>query len=53
MKLKTTIAAFILAMLPGLAFANCGWKTEQTANACADGQVFDADTDSCITPATS
>lgn len=53
MRLKTTLAALVLGFLPGLAFAQCGWTTERTANACAEGQVFDAETDSCITPATS
>lgn len=54
MKLKTTLAALVLGFLPGMAAAaGCSWHQEQTANACAEGQVFDTETESCITPATS
>lgn len=54
MKLKTTLAALVLGFLPGLALAEgCSWHQEMTANACADGQVYDSDSGSCITPVTS
>lgn len=54
MKLKTILAAFVLGVLPGMTLAEgCGWHTQQTANACAEGQVYDAESESCITPATS
>jgi hypothetical protein len=54
MKLKTTLAALVLGFLPGMAFAGgCSWHKEVTANACAEGQVYDSDSASCITPATS
>ncbi|CUX81305.1 MAG: hypothetical protein HLUCCA05_13090 [Roseibaca calidilacus] len=54
MKLKMTLAAFILGALPGMALAGgCGWHKDVTANACAEGQVYDSDSGSCITPTTS
>jgi hypothetical protein len=53
MKLKTTLAALVLGFLPGIAAASCGWHKEATANACAEGQVYDSESGSCITPATS
>ncbi|MBN2758897.1 MAG: hypothetical protein JXQ79_00230 [Rhodobacteraceae bacterium] len=53
MKLKMTLAALVLGFLPGMAAASCGWNKEVTANACAEGQVYDSESGSCITPATS
>jgi hypothetical protein len=55
MKIKTTLAALVLGFLPGMAFAaGCSWhQGERTANACAEGEVYDADMEACITPATS
>lgn len=54
MKLKTTIAALVLGFLPGLAFAGgCSWHQEETANVCAEGQTYDSESGSCITPITS
>jgi len=54
MKLKTTLAALVLGFLPGMTLAmGCDWSKQQTANACAEGQVYDADSESCITPTTS
>ena len=56
MKTKATLAALALAMTPSLALAwgGCGSMTpQQTASACTDGQVWDSDTRSCITPLSS
>lgn len=53
MKLKMTFAALVLGFLPGMAAASCGWHTKQTANACAEGQVYDPDSATCITPVAS
>lgn len=54
MKLKMTLAALTLGFLPGMALASgCSWHKEATANACAEGQVYDTESGSCITPATS
>lgn len=53
MKLKMTLAAVVLGFLPGMAAAACNWHQDQTANACAEGQIYDTATESCITPTTS
>lgn len=51
MKLKTLLAAAALALAPGLAYAMGGCSSvHQTASSCADGQVWDASSQSCITP---
>lgn len=53
MKLKVTLAALILGLSPTLAAAMCSTKPHQTASACAEGQVFDADSATCIDPVSS
>ena len=54
MKLKLTLAALALALAPGMASAMCSWeKTQQSASQCSSGQVWDADSQSCITPLSS
>ncbi len=55
MKVKTFLAATVLAMAPGLAMAmgGCGSMTPQSASACGDGQVWDADARACVTPLSS
>ena len=56
MKIKATLAAMALAMTPSLALAwgGCGSMTpEQTAASCTDGQIWDSESSSCVTPATS
>ena len=50
---KTTLAALVLAALPGIAFAACGGHSlEEARLSCADGLVWDADTQACV-PSTS
>jgi hypothetical protein len=54
MKLKITLAALALSLSPALASAMCSsMKMDQTASACAEGQVWDAATSVCITPVSS
>lgn len=56
MKIKTTIAAFVLALSPALAFAqDCGGKahSEQASMSCAEGMSFDADQNACVADTTS
>ncbi len=54
MKLKLTLAAVALALAPGMAAAMCSWeKTQKSASQCGAGQVWDADSQSCITPPSS
>jgi hypothetical protein len=55
MKLKVTIAALALATLPSLSFAMCSWSEHKstTASQCAEGQVYDADSGTCVTATTS
>lgn len=54
MKIKATLLAAALVALPGVAAAMC-WDRphEQTASSCTDGQVWDADAGSCVTPMSS
>jgi len=55
MTFKTTLAALILALSPGMALAyGCsGAMQDRTASACTDGEVFDAESGACIAPTTS
>ena len=54
MKLKATLAALALMFSPAIASAMCSWdKPEQTASACAEGQVFDEGSQTCIEPVSS
>lgn len=51
MKLKTTLAATVLALMPGLAFAyecNSAAKMETASISCAEGMVVDAATNTCV-----
>ncbi len=48
MTTKTLFAAAVLALTPALAMAECSWgKHEQQAMTCADGTVYDADSNTC------
>ena len=51
MKFKTTLAAAVLVLLPGLAIAQgCNGNHGQSASiSCAEGTIFDADTNRCVT----
>ncbi len=54
MKLKIALAALALTLSPAIASAMCSsMKPAQTASACADGQVFDADSQTCVEPMSS
>lgn len=53
MKFRITLAAFVLAMAPAAAMAMCSWDSKQTASSCGEGQVWDAQTETCITPLSS
>lgn len=52
MKIKTLLAALVLAAAPGLAGAAC-WSGHETVMSCADGQVYDSETRSCVPVTTS
>jgi hypothetical protein len=53
MKTRTILAALALALAPTLAAAYCSEPKQSTsANACAEGQVFDAATGTCVTAPT-
>lgn len=47
MKIKTTLAALALITVPALASAMCAGKTHQ-AMSCAEGTVWDADSQACV-----
>jgi hypothetical protein len=53
MNVKTLLSAAVLAMLPGLAFAQCSGQAahDQQAMSCAEGTQWDAQTATC-TPVT-
>ncbi|MBC57839.1 MAG: hypothetical protein CL814_13010 [Confluentimicrobium sp.] len=53
MTLKTLFVTATLALAPALASAECQWKHETTASQCAEGQVFDAKTGTCVAQTTS
>lgn len=54
MKLKITLAALALSLSPAIASAMCSsTKMDQTASACAEGQVWDAATSVCVEPVSS
>ncbi|MEY1555135.1 hypothetical protein AB3Y40_05820 [Yoonia sp. R2331] len=52
MKIKTTFAALILTVMPGLAFAQgCHGGTmheNTTAMSCAEGSMIDPETGTCV-----
>ena len=50
MRLKTTIAALVLALVPATGFAMCDWgKSSTTANTCEEGTVYDPASGTCVT----
>ncbi len=54
MKLKIALATLALTLSPAIASAMCSsMKPDRTASACAEGQVFDADSRTCIEPISS
>ena len=52
MKIKMTVAALLLTLTPGLAFAmGCSGgdhSSKQASMSCAEGTLFDADTNTCV-----
>ncbi|MFN3953733.1 MAG: hypothetical protein ACK4LQ_04710 [Pararhodobacter sp.] len=53
MPFKTLLAALALSMAPSLALAmGCG-DLRQTTASCAEGQVWDSASQSCVTPVSS
>jgi hypothetical protein len=49
MRLKTVLAAFVLAALPGFALAQgCHGEQKMSTSVCADGQSWDATTQTCV-----
>jgi hypothetical protein len=56
MKLKTTLAALVLAALPATGFAaGCSWGMDPSsaATTCDDGKTYDPASGTCVTQATS
>ena len=50
MKTKLAAVALVLAFVPGLAAAQCFGEHEQVTMSCPEGQIFDTEAQSCITP---
>ncbi|MEL6463334.1 MAG: carbohydrate-binding module family 14 protein [Pseudomonadota bacterium] len=49
MKTKTVLVALALTLAPTLSLAmGCNYGKEQQAMSCAEGTVFDADTNTCV-----
>ncbi|MDJ0823708.1 MAG: adenylosuccinate lyase [Paracoccaceae bacterium] len=49
MTIKTVLTAAALVVAPALAYAEgCSWHSQQ-AMSCADGMVYDSETNSCKT----
>ena len=54
MKLKLALAAIALSLSPAIASAMCsGMQFETTASSCMAGQIWDAETSTCVEPVTS
>jgi hypothetical protein len=54
MKMKTILTAAVLALLPGLSFAQCsGERHDQQAMSCAEGMQWDTTTATCVPISTS
>lgn len=53
MMLKKFLAVFALSLVPAMAAAACGGSMTQTSSVCEDGQTWDAESATCIAPATS
>ncbi|MEL6640297.1 MAG: hypothetical protein AAFP98_03120 [Pseudomonadota bacterium] len=57
MKMKTTTAALILLLSPAAAFAYCNGAAheaqQQAAISCAEGMVFDTESQTCVAETTS
>ena len=49
--MKTALTVLVLALLPGLAAAQCGH--ERQAMSCAEGSQYDAETGTCVPVVTS
>ena len=49
--MKTALTVLVLALLPGIAAAQCGH--ERQAMSCAEGMQFDPETGTCIPVVTS
>ena len=54
MKFRLAIAALALAVAPSFAVAlgGCGMDRTTSASTCGEGQVWDAASETCITPVT-
>lgn len=52
MKLKTIVAATVLALAPAIGFAMCSDREHQ-AQSCATGTTWDADKQACVPQASS
>ena len=48
MKIKLTLTALVLTLLPGLAAAACSGYEKTTAMTCAEGMTMDPETQTCI-----
>lgn len=54
--MKTILTALALSAAPAIAMAECSWGSypkQTTASTCAEGQVFDVSTQSCVDSTTS
>ncbi|MGR3322959.1 MAG: hypothetical protein ACU0DK_13615 [Pseudooceanicola sp.] len=47
MKLRTTLTAAVLAILPAMSFASCNYHEKQVSS-CAEGYVWDSEAEACV-----
>ena len=48
MKILATLATVALMTGPSFAAASCAWHDQTAQVSCADGQVYDSETRSCV-----
>ena len=48
MKILATVATAALIALPGVSAAACSWHEQTVQISCADGQVYDDETRTCV-----
>lgn len=51
--MKTVLTILALALVPGLAAAQCNFGHEQQAMSCAEGTQYDAESGTCVPMTTS
>ncbi|MEM6693795.1 MAG: carbohydrate-binding module family 14 protein [Pseudomonadota bacterium] len=48
--MRTLVTATVLTLTPLAALAECSWGHDEVAMSCAEGLVFDAESETCVEP---